>query len=108
MLVTVRVIPRAARNELAGLRGDAVVVRLTAAPVDGAANHALIRLLARTCDVPTSAITVLTGEHARQKTLRIAGRVRELVAARLGVSAGSGSEPTSVPSVKLLRRRKKS
>ncbi len=80
----VRVQPRAAREGLAGLRQGALVVRLTAPPLDGAANQALVRLLAKTLGVAPSAITLERGQTGREKLLHIAGLTRALALVRLG------------------------
>ena len=71
----VRVIPRAKRTEAAGLRNGALVVRLAAPPVDGAANTALVAFLASTLGVPSRAVQLLSGERGRQKRILIAGAV---------------------------------
>jgi uncharacterized protein (TIGR00251 family) len=80
--VSVRVQPRASRDELAGRYGDAIKIRLTAPPVDGAANEALVRFLARTLDIPANAITIVSGASSRSKVVELAGvpedRVRRL------------------------------
>jgi uncharacterized protein len=68
----VRVIPRAGRSEIAGVRDGAILVRLAAAPVDGAANAELVDLLARTLRVPKRDITIVSGERSRSKRVRIA------------------------------------
>jgi uncharacterized protein (TIGR00251 family) len=73
----IRVIPRAGRSEFAGLRDGAVLVRLAAAPVDGAANDELIALLAKTLKIPKRDITIVSGERSRSKRVRIAGLDRE-------------------------------
>jgi len=82
--VTVRVIPRAKRNEFAGERHGALVVRLAAPPVEGAANDALIEFLARALGVPRRAVRIVGGERSRNKRVAIAGvtdaQVRALVA----------------------------
>ncbi|MEQ1758691.1 MAG: DUF167 domain-containing protein [Vicinamibacterales bacterium] len=101
VLVTIRVIPRASGSAVAGVRDDALLVRLTAPPVDGAANDALIKLLARTCDVPSRAITVLAGERGRRKTVQITGMTAEAVARCLGLepeAAGATSSTSTPPS----------
>jgi uncharacterized protein (TIGR00251 family) len=69
----VRVVPRAGRTSFAGRRGDAIVVRLAAAPVDGAANDALIAFLAASLDCPQRRIAIVAGEKSRDKRLRIEG-----------------------------------
>lgn len=69
----VRVQPRASRSEIAGPLGDELKVRLAAPPVDGAANEALIRLLADTLHVPRAAVTIVGGLSSRSKIVRVAG-----------------------------------
>lgn len=81
--LSVRVVPRAARDGVAGIRDDALLVRLTAPPVDGAANAALIRFLAERCGVPLRAVTILNGERGRRKVVHISGVSMETAAARL-------------------------
>jgi uncharacterized protein (TIGR00251 family) len=73
VLLAVRVIPRARRSELAGRRGDALLVRLSAPPVDGAANAALVELLATSLGIPRSRITLVSGERSRDKVVRLDG-----------------------------------
>lgn len=77
--------PRASRDEVAGLQGDAVKVRLTSPPVDGEANHALVRFLARRLGVARTAVTLVRGQAGRRKTLRIEGLTAGDVRQRLGL-----------------------
>ncbi len=70
--IDVRVIPRAGRPGFAGLRDGALLVRLAAAPVDGAANDELIALLARALHLPKRDITIVSGERSRSKRIRVA------------------------------------
>ena len=65
VVLAVRVIPRAGRSGLAGSRGDAVLVRLGAAPVDGAANAELIEVLAAAFGVPRRQVTLVAGDRSR-------------------------------------------
>lgn len=83
MDLEIRVIPRAGRSGFAGLRDGALLVRLAAAPVDGAANDELIALLARTLKIPKRDISIVSGERSRSKRIRIAGLDREQALARL-------------------------
>lgn len=69
----VRVQPRACRAEVAGPHGDALRVRLTAPPVEGAANAQLVALLADRLGVPKSAVTIARGAHGRSKVVEVAG-----------------------------------
>jgi len=82
----VRVIPRSRRTALAGLRGDSLVVKLTAPPVDGAANSALVDFLAEVLGVPVSAVKIVSGANSRDKTLVISRIDVASAAARLGIS----------------------
>jgi uncharacterized protein (TIGR00251 family) len=73
-LVAVRVIPRARRDEVGGERAGRLVVRTTAAPVDGRANDAVRRLLADHFGVATRDIEVVVGQRSRDKTVRVSRR----------------------------------
>jgi uncharacterized protein (TIGR00251 family) len=77
------VTPRAGRSEVAGEREGALWVRLAAPPVEGAANEALLALLARRLDVPKSALRMMAGATGRRKHVRIDGLAPGAVAARL-------------------------
>lgn len=77
--------PRASRNEVVGLHGDAIRVRLTAPPVDGAANDALMRLLAERLGVGRSAMTLISGHGGRSKVVEVAGVNPEEARRRLGL-----------------------
>jgi len=79
----VRIIPRAGRTAIAGWRGDALLVRLAAAPVAGAANEALIQLLSETLDLPRRNVTIAAGHKTRDKRVEIEGLDDAQVAARL-------------------------
>ena len=79
----IRVIPRAGRSGFGGLRDGALLVRLAAAPVDGAANDELITLFAKTLRIPKRDITIVSGERSRSKRVRIAGIDREQALALL-------------------------
>ncbi len=71
LLLRVYAQPRASRDGIVGIHGDALKIRLAAPPVDGAANEALCRFLAKACGVAKSAVTVENGDAGRQKTVRI-------------------------------------
>lgn len=82
MRIDVRVIARSSRNEIV-LEGELLKVRLTAAPVDGAANEALIKLLAVRLNLPRGALRVVRGATARQKVVEIEGITMAEVMSRL-------------------------
>lgn len=70
---SVKVQPRSKASELAGTFGSALKVRLQAPPVDGAANEALVELLAQSLGVPRRDIRILHGEHSRLKSVEVRG-----------------------------------
>lgn len=69
----VRVQPRASRSEIVGLHGDAMKIRLAAPPVDGAANDALIALVADALGVSKRAVRIVTGGSSRSKIVEVEG-----------------------------------
>jgi hypothetical protein len=87
-LLTVRVIPRASRTCLAGERAGALLVRLSAPPVDNAANDALLRFIAEVLGVPRSNLSVAQGERTRTKRVRVRQITAQAAAARLAASQG--------------------
>jgi len=69
----VRVVPRSSRSEIVGQHDGALRVRIAAPPVEGAANLALVRLLARALDVSPGAVEIISGKSSRTKTVSIVG-----------------------------------
>jgi uncharacterized protein (TIGR00251 family) len=69
----VRVAPRASRSRVVGVQDGALKVALTAPPVDGAANEALRKLLAKALGVSKSDVEIVRGDRARIKVLRVNG-----------------------------------
>jgi uncharacterized protein len=72
-VVLVRVIPRAKRTEIAGERDGALIVRVAAPPVEGAANEALVEFFAKALRVPKRAVQIVSGERGRLKRIAIEG-----------------------------------
>lgn len=89
--IDVRVIPRARKTSIAGTRQDAVLIRLAAPPVDGAANDALLRFLAETLAVPVRSIRLDAGATSREKRLTIVGARVADVRAKLGLSPSAAT-----------------
>lgn len=83
----VKVQPRAARTEVAGLLGGELKVRVAAPPVDDAANEELLRFLAKTLGLPRAAVHLVRGRTSGHKVLAIAGLTAAEAARRLGLSA---------------------
>lgn len=79
--VGVHVQPRASKSEIVGLHGAALKVRLQAPPVDGAANEALVSLLADRLGVPRRSVRVAAGATSRAKTVEIEGTTESAVRA---------------------------
>ncbi len=83
VILTIRVVPRAGRAGPAGTRGGAILIRLNAPPVDGAANAELVELLADLLDVPRRNITIVAGERSRQKRVRVTGVDADVINSKL-------------------------
>ena len=87
--LVVRVTPRASREALAGFDAEGrLKVRLTAPPVEGAANAALVRLLAKTLGVARGRVTVVRGTASREKVVEVEGLDEAALRRLLGESAG--------------------
>lgn len=76
IILNVHVMPRAHRNEVVGVSGDAVRVRLTAPPVEGKANKVLVDFLAEELGIPRSSIEIVGGLSSRNKKVRLRGVTR--------------------------------
>ena len=63
--------PRSSRNQVVGLHGDALKVKITAPPVEGAANKMCIAVLAKVLNVPKSAIEIVSGQASRTKRVQV-------------------------------------
>ena len=71
--LAIRVQPRAKRTEVAGEREGAIVIRVNAPPVEGKANEAVCKLIAKRLGVPARAVRILRGETGRDKVVRVDG-----------------------------------
>lgn len=83
-ILRVRLTPRAARSRIDGWDGDLLRVRVAAPPVEGKANDALLRLLAKALDVPPSRLRLVKGRTSREKVIAVEGVSQEDVRTRLG------------------------
>lgn len=70
-LFKVAVQPKGAKNAILGLQGDALKIKLTAPPVEGAANKMCIAFVAKTLKVPKADVAIVQGERSRSKTIRV-------------------------------------
>jgi uncharacterized protein (TIGR00251 family) len=82
--IAIRVMPRSSRTGIEGVRDGRLVIRITAPPVDGAANDAAIAVLAGRLQVPRSACRITAGGTSRNKTVEISSLTAEAARQRLG------------------------
>ena len=83
--ISVRVMPRSPRTEIGAVRDGRLLVRVTAPPVDDAANGALVRVLAVSLQVPAGRVRLVTGQTSRNKVIDVEGLTPADVRARLNV-----------------------
>ena len=67
------ILPRSSRNEISGLRGQALKIKLTSPPVDGQANKMVVKFLSKTLQLTPSRISIVGGTTSRNKTISIEG-----------------------------------
>jgi uncharacterized protein (TIGR00251 family) len=75
IIIQVKVIPRSSKKEIAGVEGNTIKIKLTAPPVEGAANEQLIELLSEEFKIKKSNIIILKGDSSRHKTVKITGAI---------------------------------
>ena len=92
-LLDVHVQPRASRDEVVGVHGDALKIRLCAPPVEGKANDALIAFLAELLGVPRRELAICSGATARRKTVRLPNMAADALARALGLPDAPPPEP---------------
>ena len=85
--IAVRVQPRAKRDEIGGERHGALVVRVTAPPVEGRANDAVRKLLSKRLGIAASRVAVVRGASGRDKVVEIEGMEEDAVRRALSISA---------------------
>ncbi len=86
VVLSVKLQPRASANEIGEALGTELRIKVTAPPVDAAANEALVRLLAEALDCPRRDVELVRGHTSRHKVIRLHGLTVEAVAARLGAA----------------------
>lgn len=92
-VITVRVVPRAGRSGVAGTRDGALLVRLAAAPVEGAANAELVEVISELLGVPKRAVTIVAGERGRLKRVRVEGVTVDYVNAKCSMPNAQDKMP---------------
>jgi uncharacterized protein (TIGR00251 family) len=86
IFLKIHLLPRASRDEICGLQGDAIKVKVTAPPIEGKANMALQRFIAKKLHLASSQVEIMAGKRSREKILRISGVTQEDVEKALGIS----------------------
>ena len=87
VLLSIKVQPRASKNEIGEALGAELKVKVTAPPVDSAANEAVLRLLAEVLDCPRGGVQLVRGNTSRHKQILIQRMTLEAVAAKLVVKS---------------------
>jgi uncharacterized protein (TIGR00251 family) len=85
VLIKIYLQTKSSRNEIVGSYRDGIKVKVTAPPIEGKANEALIRLLAKELGISPSCIEILKGHHSREKTLRISGNLDQELMKKLNI-----------------------
>lgn len=88
VIFKVRVIPRASKNEIVGEYDEFLKVKLAAPPVDGAANKALVKILAKALGVSKSEVVILRGEMSKTKTIEVSKLTLNALMRRLNKNCG--------------------
>lgn len=84
----VKIHPRAKKNAITGVVGEALKLAVIAPPIDGRANAACIEFFANLFTVPRSSVTIASGETSRRKVIRVAGLSADEVRGKLEASTG--------------------
>jgi uncharacterized protein (TIGR00251 family) len=84
----IKVHPRARKNAITEIVGDALKLALTAPPVEGRANQAVIEFFADLFEIPRSSVTIASGATSRNKVIRVTGIAQAAVAATLAAHLG--------------------
>ena len=84
VLLSVKLQPRASANEIGDVLGNELRIKVTAPPVDAAANEALVKLLAQQLNCPRNRVDLIRGHTSRHKTLKLYGLAAEDVLKSLG------------------------
>jgi uncharacterized protein (TIGR00251 family) len=85
LFLKIHLLPRAAKDEICGVHGDAIKVKVTAPPIEGKANMALQRFIAKKLNLAYSHVEIMAGKRSREKILKISGISRAAVEKALGI-----------------------
>ena len=73
IIIRLHIQPRGSKDEITGIHGDALKIRVTSPPVDGAANSHIIELISKKLHIARSRIELVQGDRSRHKTIRVSG-----------------------------------
>ncbi len=90
-MLSVKLQPRASKNEIGAPLGDELKIKVTAPPVDAAANEALVKLLAGQLDCARGRVELIRGHKSRHKVIKLRGFAPEAVLQKLFAGAGSAT-----------------
>ena len=85
IFLKIYLLPRASRDEICGLQGNAIKVKVTAPPLEGKANKALQRFIAKKLHLAASQVEIMAGQRSRGKVLKVSGISRAEVEKALGI-----------------------
>ena len=94
LLLSIKVIPRASKDEIGTPLGPELRAKVTAPPVDAAANQALLRLLTRTLDCSRNQLEIVRGHTSRHKAIRISGMPLQTALGRLSGADAKNAKDT--------------
>ena len=85
VIIPVKAVPRASRTEIGSVVGGEVQIRVTAAPVEGASNAAIIEILSKVLHISKSQVEIISGHTARHKRIRVSGLTEDQIRTALGI-----------------------
>jgi uncharacterized protein (TIGR00251 family) len=91
--LTVRLTPRASKDEVLGFQGEVLRVRVKAPPVEGRANEALLRLLAKVLGIRRSSLAIVRGQSSREKIVAVDGLDAPEIRRRIGRGRSRAAPP---------------
>ncbi len=83
VLLSIKAVPGASRDQIAGILGDRLKIRISAPPEGGKANKAICKLIAQALDLKPNAVTIESGHSSAEKTLRIANVSADVISSKL-------------------------
>jgi uncharacterized protein (TIGR00251 family) len=95
ILLKIYLQPKSSKNEVVGPYRDGIKVKITAPPVEGKANEALIRFFAKELGVSPSCIEITRGQHSREKTLKISANIDQELVKKIDIAQKTKTNSTN-------------